>query len=95
MHQEVLAPHQLALAYEEHLDPGVAPILRQGYHVDVLVGQVKHLLAFVHPLNRLDLVSEHSGPLEFEVLGGLDHSRPDASDHLVRPAFEKQRHLVR
>ena len=94
MHQEVFAPHQLALPYEEDLDPGVARFLRQRYHVHVFVGQLKHLLALVDLFDSLNLVAQRGGALELQRLGRLYHPRLDAAHDLVGLALEEHRHLV-
>ena len=94
VHQEVFAADQLALSYEEHFDPGVPTLLSQSYNVEVFVGELKYLLTLVDPFDRLDLISQDCRPLEFQVLGGLDHSIPYAPDNLVCPALEEESHLI-
>ena len=94
VHEEVLAPDQLSLPYEERLDPGVASALGECDDVYVLVGEAQHLLALVHLFDGDYLVSEDGGTLEFVVFGRLLHAGADALYDLVGLALEEQRDLV-
>ena len=65
VHEEILAPDQLALTDEKHLHPSVPPLLRQRDYIRVFVGEMQNFLPLVHLLNIRQLVSKHGGALEF------------------------------
>ena len=73
-HDEVVASHQLALPHEEDLHPRLISVRRQGNQVECLRRQVEHLLPLVHLLDGLYLIPQRRRPLEFELLGRLQHS---------------------
>ena len=82
-HQEVVAAYELALPYEEYLNPRLAGAGRGGYHIQVLGGEMQDFLALVDLFYRHDLVAERGGPFEFKRFGGVKHALFDGSHDLV------------
>ena len=82
-HEEVLAPDELALAYEENFHPRLGGTLGQGNDVHARLPRVVPVnlragvnldAAFLgYPLHGLDAVAQHRRPLELQPLGGLGH----------------------
>ena len=94
VHDEVIAPDELAVADEERLHPRLVALLRHGDDVRVLVAQRHDLLVLADALDGLHLVAEAGGALELEALGSLVHAVVQLPHDVRRLALEEHEHLL-
>ncbi len=76
--QEDVAPDHLAVADDEQLDGRLVVLAGQAEHVELGLGEGRHLLALHRPLDRPDLVAQDGRPLVVGPLGGARHLGPRA-----------------
>ena len=86
---EPLAPHDPALAHEEHLHGRFEFVVREPDHVDILVAVGHHLLALDRPPHGRQPITHVGRPLVLHLVGGPPHLGLEAVDDVVGVAVEE------